>query len=513
MKRTKLDTTKGVLPAATHAFPGPVPTQNVASDEYMPRPQSEQQKEVEARVTAFANAEARRHGISRRRFFQTASGMAASFLAMNEVFGPLFLVSCAEAKSPELAAARAGALKDQFIFDCHTHHLHEPLSEALFTIFLGLRRHAREAGWNPAIPDRPGVHADLLYDNYVKEMFLDSDTKVALISSAPADDRDSYFLTNAQMQDDRSRTNATAGSRRLFAHGIIIPGQPGWLEDIDRQVEVTKPDSWKGYTIGDPTAPMRVGKISSFPWRMDDEKIAYPTFEKIARSSGSKIVCIHKGLFPASAAERFPSLRAYADVSDVGKAAKDWPELAFIVYHAGYRHVGGNPNDATREFDRTGRLSWVSDLAEIPAKYGVTNVYADIGMSFAEVIVAQPRLAAAMMGILIKGLGTDHVVWGTDALWTGSPQWQIEGLRRLEIPDDMQKKFGFAPLGPADGPVKNAIFGLNSARLYGYQPHLERATPDHLDRIKAEYERQGPQPSNLRYGYIRAPGLGRSTGG
>ena len=74
------------------------------------------------------------------------------------------------------------------------------------------------------------------------------------------------------------------------------------------------------------------------------------------------------------------------------------------------------------------------------------------------------------MGTLIKGLGADHVCWGTDALWTGAPQWQIEGLRRLEIPEDMQKKYGFAPLGAADGPVKTAIFGGNNARLYDIQP-------------------------------------------
>ena len=492
-----------LLPAATHAFPGPVPTQNVSSDEYVPRPQSAQQREVEARVTALADAQAERQGITRRRFFQTASGMAASFLAMNEVFGPLFAVSRAEAATPDLAKARADALKHQFIIDCHTHHLHEPLTGALFDIFLGLRKHARDAGWNPAIPDRPGTHADLLYDNYIKEMFLDSDTKVALISSAPADDKDSYFLSNDQMYDDRKRTNQTAGSRRLLAHGILTPGQPGWLDDIDRQIAVTKPDSWKGYTIGDPTAPMRVGKISAFPWRMDDEKLAYPTYAKIAKSSGSKIICVHKGLFPLSAEKRFPNLRGFSDVSDVGEAAKDWPQLTFIVYHAGYRHVGGDPSDAAAEFQKTGRLSWASDLAEIPAKFGVTNVYADIGMSFAEVIVAQPRLAAALMGILIKGLGSDHVVWGTDALWTGSPQWQIEGLRRLEIPQDLQKQFGFAPLGPADGPVKNAIFGENTARLYDYQRHTERAVPDRLDHIRAEYERQGAEPTNLRYGYIR----------
>ena len=123
-----------------------------------------------------------------------------------------------------------------------------------------------------------------------------------------------------------------------------------------------------------------------------------------------------------------------------GKAAKDWPQLNFVIYHSAYRHVGGDPAAALAEFERTGRIAWTSDLADIPQRYGVTNVYGDVGQLFATTLVAQPRVCAALMGILIKGLGVDHVTWGTDALWTGSPQWQIEGLRRLEIPEDMQKK-------------------------------------------------------------------------
>ena len=118
----------------------------------------------------------------------------------------------------------------------------------------------------------------------------------------------------------------------------------------------------------------------------------------------------------------------------------------------------------------------MTDLAEIPAKFGVTNVYADLGQIFAQTTVADPRVCAAMMGQLVKGLGADHVVWGTDAVWTGSPQWQIEALRRLEIPEDMQKKYGFKPLGPADGPVKSAILGENNARLYKYERRAALAT-------------------------------------
>ena len=81
--------------------------------------------------------------------------------------------------------------------------------------------------------------------------------------------------------------------------------------------------------------------------------------------------------------KQFPRLRPYADVSDVGKAAKDWPQLNFVVYHSAYRQVGGTPADGMAEFDQTGRSSWISDLAEIPEKYGVTNVYGDLGQMFA----------------------------------------------------------------------------------------------------------------------------------
>jgi hypothetical protein len=164
---------------------------------------------------------------------------------------------------------------------------------------------------------------------------------------------------------------------------------------------------------------------------------------------------------------------------------------------------GGKVEDAWEQFEKTGRIEWVTDLAEIPAKYGVTNVHADLGQIFAQSTVADPRVCAAMLGQLIRGLGVDHVVWGTDAIWTGSPQWQIEAMRRLEIPEDMQKKHGFQPLGPADGRVKTAIFGGNNARIYNYteKPRAALAT-DRIARLKEEYQKGGGTRSNLRYGYV-----------
>jgi uncharacterized protein len=483
-----------LLPAEEAAFPSPIPTQIVSSDEYFPQPQSAQQKQVEARLVAMADDLAKRQGLSRRRFFQTAAGMAASFVAMNQVYGPLFAVSEAEAATPELAEQRAQAMAGQFVMDTHTHFLRD---DTRLTGFVNMRAAVGKSGWNQQIGDKPQTIADLKFDNYFKEIYLDSDTKVALITNSPSEVPEDWFLTQDQVFQTREKVNKEAGTRRMLAHFTITPGWDGWLEAIDRAIELYKPDSWKGYTIGDNTHK----DMARHPWRLDDEKLMYPAYEKFVKS-GIRNVCIHKGLFAPSVEQQFPNLRPYVDASDVGKAAKDFPQLNFIIYHSAYRHVGGSPADALKEWEETGRISWVSDLADIPEKFGVSNVYGDLGQIFAFSSVVQPRLAVALMGTLLKGLGPERIIWGTDAVWTGSPQWQIEGLRRLEIPEDMQRKYGFKPMGPADGPVKQAIFSANATRLYSYEKHADLAK-DHFAEIKSDYLRAGGARSNRRYGYVR----------
>jgi predicted TIM-barrel fold metal-dependent hydrolase len=488
----------GLRPAEELPHFTPIPTQMVSSDEYVPAPQTPQQRELEARLLAIGETLAKRQGVSRRRFFQTAAGMAAAYVALNETFGMIFEASRAEAATPEMADARAKAFKDQFILDMHTHFLRD---DTRLTGFVAMRDAVGRAGWNQDLSGKEQTIEDLKFENYVKEIFLDSDTKIAQISSAPSDIARDWFLTNQQMAEARTKVNARFGSKRLYAHAIFTPGQPGWLEAIDAALQ-RKPDAMKGYTIGDNTHK----EISHFPWRMDDEKLAYKAYEKFVKA-GVRNVCVHKGLFPVSLDQTYPHLRPFAGVSDVGRAARDWPQLNFIIYHSAYRHVGGDPAQGLEEFQKTGRLSWVTDLAEIPQQYGVSNVYCDTGQIFAVALASQPRVVAAIMGTLIKGMGVDHVCWGSDAVWTGSPQWQIEGLRRLEIPEEMQKTYGYSPLGPADGPIKNAIFGGNSARLYGIeQSSAQREMRgDKLTHMKADYEIRGPEPSNLRYGYVAGP--------
>ena len=124
-----------------------------------------------------------------------------------------------------------------------------------------------------------------------------------------------------------------------------------------------KPDSWKGYTIGDNTNK----HLSRHPWRMDDEKLVYPFYEKMVKA-GYDIVCVHKGLCPAVGRGRWPNLTPYATVDDVGKAAKDWPQINFIIYHSAFRWTGApGASGGYDQFEHTGRIDWVTDLAEIPA--------------------------------------------------------------------------------------------------------------------------------------------------
>ncbi len=491
-------------PAEIAAFRSPIPTQLISNGEFMPAPQSALQRKFEARIKERSDALARKLGLSRRAFLGTASGMAAAFLAMNDVYGQIFQVSEAEAANPELGDEFTGRLGDQFIVDVHTHFLRD---DTRLQYFVDLRRETGARGFNPALATHRQTLEDVKFPTYIKEMFLDSDTKVALLSGAPSDIPRDWFLSNGSIRDARDRVNAFAGSRRMLSHFVFTPGQPGWLEAIDRGIAELRPDGWKGYTIGDNTHKEQ----SRYPWRMDDEKVAYRGYEKFAKA-GIRNVAVHKGLFPPSDERKYPHLTEYAKVDDVGKAARDWPQLNFLIYHAGYRNTGDdNPDLAAKQFEETGRIAWVSDLAEIPQKYGVSNVYADVGASFAAVCISHPRAAAAMMGMLVKGLGADRVLWGTDSLWFGSPQWQIEAFRRLEVPEDMQRKYGYAPLGAADGPVKRAIFGENAARLFNiaYQHHADaRWRRDVLAEHRATYRRAGPRRSNLAYGYVRkaAPG-------
>jgi len=478
----------------------PIPTRIVSNGEYTPPPQSADQRRLEARLAEDADRYAALSGLDRRRFLRSAMGMSAAFLSLNGIFGPVFDVARAEAFDADAAAERSRRFRDQFVFDGHLHFVHEAF---LDRGILGLRLAARHMGAS-GLPDRPPTLEDMKFENFAREVYFDSDTAAGIVSSATSDQPDRVFLTNRQIADSVRRFNTLAGSRRLYGHAVFRPGVPGWLEEIDEAIAEHQPISWKGYTIGDPLGP------SQHAWRMDDEALVYPAYERF-RKAGIRTVCVHKGLLPRSYEHALPDTWRHANVDDVGKAARDWPDLNFVIYHAALRPAILFEPAFIEAFEANGRIDWVTDLAEIPARYGVSSVWADVGTSFGSAAITHPRLAAGMMATLVKGLGEDRVVWGTDAVWYGSPQWQIEALRRIEVPDDLRRKFDWPALGAAEGALKTAILGGNSASLYALAKderrpveHRDDRLASHREAFKASQEGR----SNAFYGFINADAAG-----
>ncbi|MGH9577757.1 MAG: amidohydrolase family protein, partial [Terriglobales bacterium] len=190
-----------------------------------------------------------------------------------------------------------------------------------------------------------------------------------------------------------------------------------------------------------------------------------------------------------------------------GKAAKDWPGMNFVIYHSALRPwLADQPEKDLQAFLDTGYVQWSTDLARIPQKFGVNNVYAELGSVFASTAITNPRFCAAFIGQLVNMMGPERVVWGSDSVWYGSPQWQIEAMRRIEIPDDIMKKFGWKTrLGGPNSEVKQKIFGLNCGHLYNLDLKMVQGPAfgaDKIAAIKEEYQRLGGERSNTYYGYV-----------
>jgi uncharacterized protein len=461
----------------------PIPTRVVSSEEYTPIAQTQEQARVAAILRETSRQHARALGLSRRDFLASGPGLAAALLAMNQVFGPFFDVEPVEALEPAAFAERSPG--GQFIVDVQTHHVAEPRR---FPAFLELRRRARR--WNPDLGDGPLEMEELYLENFIKEVFLDSDTAVAVLSGIPSATEPTNILPPATMAETRAVVNRLAASNRLLTHGLVAPNKgPADLDEMRRQAEDLRVSAWKGYTgllFGDPPAP----------WRLDDDGVAYPMLET-ARRLGVTTVCLHKGLpFSGTPAEAWHP-------RDLERAAKDFPDLTFVVYHAGFRSLAAALPGAADRFRRLERVEWVSDLCELRERNpALTNVYAEIGSTFAMTVITAPILCAHILGMLVKHFGDDHVLWGTDAIWWGSPRWQIEAFRRFRIPEALARRFGYAPL---DAAAKAKILGENAARVYGIDPAARRnAVPrDFVSRMKAAYLDEGPAPSLTQYGWVR----------
>jgi predicted TIM-barrel fold metal-dependent hydrolase len=251
---------------------------------------------------------------------------------------------------------------------------------------------------------------------------------------------------------------------------------------MDRQAKVLKVDSWKLY----PGSEIGAGSY----W-LDDEKVAYPFWER-TRKLGIRNICIHKGLPLGLFNEE------HCHPKDIEKAAKDFPDLNFIIYHSGW-HPTAKVAETTKANPQY--IPWCSELIDLVKRSNLNNVYFEVGSTWNAMSMGNAVAAMHLFGqILNLPKGEDRIIWGTDSIWNGSPQSQIERLRRFQMREDIAQKFGYKQVTPE---IKAKIFGLNAARLYKVNVKAKRQAiqSDKISHLKDDY-RNNPQPSNRQFGWV-----------
>jgi predicted TIM-barrel fold metal-dependent hydrolase len=484
----------------------PMPTQLVSNEELIPRRQTERQKQMEHLISEMGAENAKKIGMERRAFMASSMGLATAFLASNKVYGKAFEVDEVEAYEPA-ATDEKYPKSEYFIMDVQSH-----FSNGIRVGGFRSMEFVKNMGFN--LKDDAEAYG---YRNFVKEMFFDSDTNMVVISGVPGreeqKDKDGKTLEGAArrggilpswlMSQAGRQINELAGSQRAVWQGNLAPNhywdkvnnkpdKAAILEQMDRELKQYGIKSWKWYCHTDPGQ-------SGGGFQMDDENAQW--FMDESRKRGLKTISVHKGFSYQSR-----TLGHLANPKDVEKAALQNPDFTFIVYHSALQHGPNEPDwQKANEYDpTTGDFAWHKILMDIKKRNpGMKNVNAEVGSFFNVLAVADPIMAMHGMGKNIKYFGSDHVIWGTDCLWWGSPQWCIDAFKRFQISDEMCEKFGYTKITKED---KAKIFGLNAAKIYGVDVKAKRnALPaDALDKLKLGYLDQGGQRDNAVHGWVRA---------
>lgn len=257
-----------------------------------------------------------------------------------------------------------------------------------------------------------------------------------------------------------------------------MPTLAGELDGMDAQAARYKLAAFKTYTqFGPADGPAG--------FRLDDDRHGTPFIER-ARRLGVRNVCVHKGLPFGARGHEF----SLAD--DIGPAAKRHADINFLVYHSGF-------DTAVKEgpYDPWAKAGVDVLIRSFLAAGRPKNVYAELGSTW-RFAMRDPDQAAHLVGKLLKHVGEDNVLWGTDSVWYGSPQDQIQAFRAFRISAEFQQKYGYPALTPA---VRRRIFGLNAARVYGLKPDALRGrlAKDRVQKTRLDYLND-PQPAFATYG-------------
>ncbi|MET0595853.1 MAG: amidohydrolase family protein [Polyangiaceae bacterium] len=418
----------------------PVKIDSTTNGEFWPRPLDPRLARNLGKARQCAVDHARRLGVSRREYLQSTCGAALAFLAVNELGcrGGGYAVT-SESALDKAVADRTLAGRE-FIFDVQTHAVSAArpwwdIPRPSLADFLKNTPRASCGGshWAQCFTD----------DVLIKEVFLHSDTNLAVLSAL-------WGYPSPIEVDEAAKTREQIakleGKRRLRIHGGLQPNEAPFAEIVKRMhvmVDHWKIDAWKLYPVW---GPERRGF-----WLNED--LGMRTIQA-GLDAGVPLFAVHKGL-PLDGMDP-----KFTRPTDIGPVARAFPKATFLVYHAGWeadRTEGPYDPKADRGVDALIR----SCLENGIGKDG--NVYAELGSTW-RWLMKNPDEAAHMLGKLLRYLGEDRILWGTDSIWYGSPQDQIQAFRAFQISPEFQERFGYPALTPER---KRKIFGLNAAKVYG----------------------------------------------
>ena len=323
----------------------PIKLDSTTNGEFAPIPLDDSLRRANALAAERATEFAKRVGKSRREFLVSSCGAASTLLAFNAAHaaagrtGGFFQLSADAALDSEIAAAELG--KQEFIFDVQGHFVN-PTGAWLKKLPAGARPISFAPKGKCKLADEPGARSYLRClgsDEFVKDVFLDSDTDMMVLSFVPSA-RDAEPLTIEEATATRDIVERMQGSHRLLLHGRVNPNQPGDLEDMERLAKFGIV-AWKTYT--------QFGPEDKGFFMTDDVGIA---FCERATALGIRNIAIHKGL-PFG-----PKSYEHSTCSDIGPIAKRFPDLNFLIYHSGFVAEGAPEGayDASRtDGDRCAR--------------------------------------------------------------------------------------------------------------------------------------------------------------
>ncbi|PCI63159.1 MAG: amidohydrolase [Kordiimonadales bacterium] len=467
----------------------PIKVDSTSNGEFAPEPLPERQIIGNAEAHKAVSEAAKRTGASRRNFLTSVCGAAATLAAFNAVNAKLGHTGGAYALDAEAPFDKAAALntlgKNEFIFDVQGHFVN-PEGSWLEGLPDRIKPLSAFRGANTCVAAALSESDDgrdyltcLNADSFVKDVFLDSDTDMMVLTFVPsAADREPLTISEAEVT--RKLIDSMEGNHRLLVHGRVNPNQAGDTDRMEMLAKDFNVSAFKTYTQWGPDGN---------GFSMASEDVGIPFIER-ARSLGVKNIAIHKGL-------PFSRTRSYefSLSDDIGIVAAKYPDMNFLIYHSGF-----DQQVTENEFKAGSGKAGVDSLIQSLIDNGIgkhSNVYAELGSTW-RFLMRDPDQAAHVMGKLMKYMGEDNILWGTDSIWYGSPQDQILAFRSFQISDEFQQKYGYAPISAT---AKAKIFGLNGAGVYGIKvPEvIKHASQDVIANVRQLYA-EAPDPHFNTYG-------------